>query len=69
MPFRVFFNRRPPCPQFFHLGCTFPCNFSRSNAYTGREPIAKEEPHVRDLADSRDVDDLIFQDIWLISDR
>ena len=45
------------------------CNFPRLDAYTGREPKRKGGYTVRPHGMFEDVDDLIFDDGWLISDR
>ncbi len=45
------------------------CNFPRLDAYTGREPKRKGGYTVRPHGMFGDVDDLIFEDGWLISDR
>ena len=64
-----FLPRLPGAENFFSAACTVPCNFSLPGAYTGREPIAKEEKTMVEKAVRYDVDDLIYQDIWLISER
>jgi hypothetical protein len=48
--------------------CTSPCNSPGPAAYTGRNAAAKEERGMY-RSNCGDVDDLIFQDSWIISDR
>lgn len=48
--------------------CTNPCNFCPAAAYTVRDTDAKEEQNMGS-ANSGDLDDLIFEDSWQISDR
>lgn len=45
------------------------CNFPRWGAYTERNPDAKEDTPVRSCTYTGDVDDLIFEDGWFISQR
>ena len=53
----------------FFLGCMVSCNFPHLDAYTGREPKRKGGYRVKPHGLFGDVDDLIFDDGWLISDR
>lgn len=61
-PFRAFFRNGIFCR------CPVPCNFSTRGAYTDGNAKAKEDTEMNRTS-CGDLDDLIFQDEWTISER
>lgn len=62
-------RRVPPSCQQNFFRCTILCNFAVGTAYTEQVDICKGGLYMEPRKPIGDVDDLIFQDGWEVSQR